>query len=82
MYFPPYPIMMTNLQPWIVQSVTAFEGNLIMMNLEMDIFIKMFDFIMTNLQMARERVSQMATVWIIKVKLVWNSMKIPQGSEY
>ena len=65
-----------------VQRVTAFEGNLIMMNLEMDIFIKMFDFIMTNLQMARERVSQMATVWIIKVKLVWNSMKIPHSREY
>ena len=35
-----------------------------------------------HLQIARESVSQIATVWIINVKLVWNSMKIPQGSEY
>ena len=32
--------------------------------------------------MARDRVSQMATVWIIKVKLVWKSMKIPHSREY
>ena len=49
-----------------MHSLTAFEGNLIMM----------------NLQMARERVSQMATVWIIRVKLVWKSMKMPQAREY
>ena len=36
----------------------------------------------TNLQMARERVSQMATVWIITVKLAWNNKKIPHPSEY
>ena len=35
-----------------------------------------------NLQMARERVSQMATVWIITVKLVWNTMKMPHAKEY
>ena len=34
MNLPPYPTMSTNLQPWTVQRVTAFEGNLIMMNLE------------------------------------------------
>ena len=37
---------------------------------------------MINLQMARERVSQMATVWIITVKLAWNNKKMPQPSEY
>jgi hypothetical protein len=36
---------------------------------------------MMNLQMARERVRQMVTVWIITVKLVWKSMKIAQGRE-
>ena len=35
-----------------------------------------------NLQMARERVSQTATVWIITVKLTWTNRKIPQPSEY
>ena len=49
-----------------VQSVTALEGNWIMM----------------NLQMARERVSQTATVWIITLKLPWKSMKMPQAREY
>jgi hypothetical protein len=37
---------------------------------------------MINLQMARERVSQMATVWIITVKFAWNSKKMPQAREY
>ena len=32
--------MRTNLQPWIVQIVTAFEGNLIMMNLEKRLFLQ------------------------------------------
>ena len=32
-----------------VQRVTAFDGNLIMMNLEMEIFIEVFDWTMTNL---------------------------------
>ena len=50
----------------MVHSVTAKEGNLIMM----------------NLQMARERVSQMETVWIMMVKLVWKSRKMPQASKY
>ena len=49
-----------------MQRVAASEGNLIMM----------------NLQMAREKVSQVATVWIITVKLVWNTMKIPHPREY
>ena len=49
-----------------MQNVTDKEGNLIMM----------------NLQMAREKVSQVATVWIITVKLVWNTMKIPHPREY
>ena len=38
--------------------------------------------IMMSLQMARVRVNQMDTVWIMMVKLVWNSRKIPQASEY
>ena len=38
--------------------------------------------IMMNLQMAREIVNQMETVWIMRVKLVWNSRKIPQAREY
>ena len=62
--------------------MTAFDGNLIMMNLEMEIFIEVFDWTTTNLQMARERVSQMATVCIINVKLVWKSMKTPHAKEY
>ena len=37
--------------------------------------------IMINLQKARERVSQMDTVWIMMVKLVWNRRKIPQARE-
>ena len=49
-----------------MHSVTAKEGNLIMM----------------NLQMARERVSQVETVWIMMVKLMWNSRNVPQDQEY
>ena len=47
----------------MVQRVTAKMGNLIMM----------------NLQIARERVSQMDTVWIMMLKLVWNRRKIAQA---
>ena len=32
--------------------------------------------------MAREKVSHVATVWIITVKLVWNTMKMPHAKEY
>ena len=39
---------------------------------------KLWNLIMMNLQMARARVRKMETVWIITVKLMWNSMKIPQ----
>ena len=49
-----------------VQSSMALEGYLIMM----------------NLQMARVRVRKVETVWIITVKLVWKSMKMPQAREY
>ena len=45
-------------------------------------FLGKFNLIMINLQMAREKVSQVATVWIITVKLVWNTMKMPQPREY
>ena len=48
-----------------MQRVTASVENLIMM----------------NLQMARERVSQMDTVWIMMLKLVWNKRKYPQARE-
>ena len=79
----PHPKARTILHLGTVQRVTAFDGNLIMMNLGIDIFIAdMFNLIMVNLQMARESVSQMATVWIINVKLVWKSMKIPHSREY
>ena len=49
----------------MVQRLTAWAGNLIMM----------------NLQMARERVSQMETVWIMMLKLVWNRRKVAQVKE-
>ena len=49
----------------MVQRLTAMVGNLIIM----------------NLQMARERVSQMDTVWIMMLKLVWNKRKYPQARE-
>ena len=39
---------------------------------------KLWNLIMMNLQMARARVRKMDTVWIITVKLMWNSMKNPQ----
>ena len=39
---------------------------------------KLWNLIMMNLQMARARVRKMDTVWIITVKLMWKSMKIPQ----
>ena len=39
---------------------------------------KLWNLIMMNLQMARARVRKMETVWIITVKLMWNSIKIPQ----
>ena len=56
----------TALQRERVQSVTARAGN----------------WIMINRHMARERVNQMATVWIQQLKLWWNSMKQPQPYEY
>ena len=37
--------------------------------------------IMMNLQMARQRVSQMETVWIIMLKLIWNWRKTAQPRE-
>ena len=37
--------------------------------------------IMMNLQMARERVSQMETVWIMMLKLVWKNRKAAQVKE-
>ena len=49
----------------MVQRLTAKVGNLIM----------------TNLQMARERVSQMETVWIMMLKLAWKRRKIAQAKE-
>ena len=45
-----------------MQNVTAEAGNLIMM----------------NLQMARDKVSQMETVWIMMLKFVWKRRKIAQ----
>ena len=38
---------------------------------------KLWNLIMMNLQMARARVRKMETVWVITVKLMWNSIKIP-----
>ena len=35
----------------------------------------------TNLHIASERVSQMETVWIMMLKLEWNSMNTAQGRE-
>ena len=49
----------------MVQRLIAMVGNLIMM----------------NLQMARERVSQMETVWIMMLKLVWNKRNVAHGHE-
>ena len=39
---------------------------------------RLWNLIMMNLQMARASVRKMDTVWIITVKLMWKSMKIPQ----
>ena len=61
----PYPSTRTARHLGIVQRDTARVENLIMM----------------NLQMARERVSQMETVWIMMLKLVWNKRKIAQARE-
>ena len=37
--------------------------------------------IMMNLQMARQSVSQMETVWIMMLKLIWNRRNTAQPSE-
>ena len=47
----------------MVQRLTDNVGNLIMM----------------NLQMAKERVRNMDTVWIMMLKLLWNKRKIAQA---
>ena len=65
MKYGPYPRTRTALHLVMVQRLTAKMGNLIMM----------------NLQIARERVSQMDTVWIMMLKLVWNKRKYPQARE-
>ena len=57
--------MMSVLHLARVQNVTAKAGNLIMM----------------NLQMARDKVSQMETVWIMMLKLVWKRRNIAQACE-
>ena len=49
----------------MVQKLTAKVGNLIMM----------------NLQMARESVSQIETVWIMMLKFVWNKRKVAHAKE-
>ena len=54
--------MMSVLHLARVQNVTAEVGNLIMM----------------NLQMARDKVSQMETVWIMMLKFVWKRRKMAQ----
>ena len=46
-----------------MQNVTDNAGNLIMM----------------NLQMAKERVRNTDTVWIMMLKLLWNSRKTAQA---
>ena len=61
----PNPRVRTALHLGRVHIVTAREENLIMI----------------NLQKARERVSQMETVWIMMVKFVWNKRKMPQARE-
>ena len=55
----PYPRTRTARHLLTLQRDTARVENLIMM----------------NLQMARQRVSQMDTVWIMMLKLVWNKRK-------
>ena len=61
----PYPKARRKNILLMVQRLTASVGNLIIM----------------NLQMARERVSQMETVWIMMLKLVWNNRKAAQVKE-
>ena len=61
----PYPHTRAWQHLGMVQRLTAMVGNLIMM----------------NLQIARERVSQMETVWIIMLKLVWNKRNVAQVHE-
>ena len=63
--FLPYPKARRKKILLMVQRLTASVGNLIMM----------------NLQMARERVSQVETVWIMMLKLVWNNRKAAQVKE-
>lgn len=58
----PNPTARTFLQLLFVQMLTDFVGNLIMI----------------NLQMARERVRSMETVWIKLLKFTWNSINQPQ----
>ena len=60
------PRSRTILHLWIVQSEVEQEENLIIM----------------NLQMAKESVNQVETVWIVMVKFVWKSRKVPQDQEY
>ena len=43
---------------------------------------KLWNLIMMNLQMARVSVRKMEERWIITVKLMWNTMKMPQAKEY
>ena len=61
----PNPAANISLHLSRVQILIAVVGNLIMM----------------NLQIARHRVSQMETVWIIMLKLMWNRRKTAQPME-
>ena len=65
-YNVPNPRERTTLHRVKVHMVMALAGN----------------FIMINLQNAKESVNQIETVWIMIVKFVWNSRNIPQLKEY
>ena len=65
LFFLPKPAARRSLHRSWVQILMAVVGNLIIM----------------NLQMARQRVNQMETVWIIMLKLIWNSRNTAQPRE-
>ena len=76
LWFLPNPSVRAILQFWVVQMVTDLVGNLIMMNLNIILkSSKKICRLYTYLQIARDSVKNIETVWIKLLKLMWKSMK-------
>ena len=70
------------LQPYLLVLPKARVNSILQRGTVQSSIAWLWNLIMMNLQVARVSVRKMDTVWIITVKLMWNTMKMPQAKEY